>query len=76
MTAEAAHADRAQLPTAITALLDDHDQQRATRSHAWQQHLTRENARQAAYQRFTDTSQQATQRHRSRSQDRGYGLQL
>lgn len=76
MTAEAAHADRALLPTAIAALLVDHDERHAARSHAWQRHITRENAREAAYQRFAETSQQAAQRHRSRSQDQGYGLEL
>ena len=76
MIVEAARADRALLPAAIAALLDDHDERRATRSHAWQRHLSRENAREAAYQRFAETSQQAAQRHRSRSQDQGYGLEL
>ena len=76
MIAEAAHADRALLPNAIAALLDDHDSRRATRSHTWQRHITRENAREAAYQRFAETSQQAAQRDRSRSQDQGYGLEF
>jgi conjugative relaxase-like TrwC/TraI family protein len=76
MTAEAAHADRALLPTAIAALLDNHDKRRATRSHAWQRHISRENARHAAYQRLADTEQQAAHRHRSRSQDQSYGLEL
>jgi hypothetical protein len=76
MTAEAAHADRALLPTAIAALLDDHDERRASRAHAWQRHITRENAREAAYQRFAETNQQAAQRRRSKDRDRGYGLEL
>jgi ATP-dependent exoDNAse (exonuclease V) alpha subunit len=76
MTAEAAHADRALLPTAIAALLDDHDERHAARAHAWQRHVIRENAREAAYQRFAVTSQQAAQRPRSRGQDQGYGLEL
>ena len=76
MTAEAGHADRALLPTAIAALLDDYDERRATRSHAWQRHITRENAREAAYQRFAETSQQAAQRHRSRGRSQDYGLEL
>jgi hypothetical protein len=76
MIAEADHADRVLLPTAVTALLDDHNERHAARSHAWQRHITRENARQAAYQRFAETSQQAAQRHRSRSQYQGYGLEL
>jgi conjugative relaxase-like TrwC/TraI family protein len=76
MTAEAAHADRELLPTAIAALLDDHDERRADRSHAWGRHITRENAREAAYQRFAETSRQAAQRHRSKGRDQGYGLEL
>jgi conjugative relaxase-like TrwC/TraI family protein len=76
MTAEAARADRALLPAAIAALLEEHDQRRATRSVAWQRHITGENAREAAYQRFAETSRQAAQRHRSRNQDQGYGLEL
>ena len=64
------------LPGAIAALLDDHDEQRAIRAHTWQRHITRENAREAAYQRFAETSQQAAQRDRSRSQDQGYGLEF
>jgi len=76
MIAEAARADRALLPAAVAALLDDHDSRRATRSDAWQRHITRENAREAAYQRFAETSQQAAQRHRSRGRSQGYGLEV
>jgi ATP-dependent exoDNAse (exonuclease V) alpha subunit len=76
MTAEAAHADRALLPGVLAALLDDHDERRATRSQAWQRHIARENARYAAYERFVETSQQAAQRHRSKGRDQGYGLEL
>jgi conjugative relaxase-like TrwC/TraI family protein len=76
MIAEAAHADRALLPTAVAALLDDHNERRTDRAHAWQRHITRENARETAYQRFAETSQQAAQRHRSRGRSQGYGLEL
>ena len=72
MIAEAAHADRALLPTAVAALLDDHNERRTDRAHAWQRHITRE----PAYQRFAETSQQAAQRHRSRGRSQGYGLEL
>ncbi len=76
MTAEAAHADRALLPTAIAALLDDHDERRAARSHAWQRHITRENAREAAYQRSRRNRTAGRTTPRSRGQDQGYGLEL
>jgi conjugative relaxase-like TrwC/TraI family protein len=75
MTASAANADRALLPTAIAALLDDHDQQRATRSHTWRRHLDEERARDASYHRFADIEQQVAHRHRSRSQDQSDGLE-
>jgi hypothetical protein len=68
--------DRALLPTAIAALLDDHNERHAARSHAWQRHITRENAREAAYQLLAETSQRGAQRHRSRNEDLGYGLEL
>lgn len=77
MIAEAAHADRTLLPTAIAALLDDHDDRRAARAHAWRCHLNEERARAAAYLRFAETSQHAARRRsRSRGQDQGYHLEL
>ena len=38
--------------------------------------ITRENAREAAYQRLVEAEQQAAHRSRSRGQDQGYGLEL
>ena len=74
----AARTDRELLPTAVAALLDRHDQRRADRAQPGSSTPPKP-AREAAYQRFTETSQQAAQRvqrHRSRSQDQGYGLEL
>jgi conjugative relaxase-like TrwC/TraI family protein len=76
MHAEAERAERNLLPAFVGALLDRNDERRADRSHAWQRHITRENARYAAYERFAETSQQAAQRHRSKGRDQGYGLEL
>jgi ATP-dependent exoDNAse (exonuclease V) alpha subunit len=72
----AAHTDRELLPAAVTALLDRNDQRRADRAQAWRQHTAQNRAREAAYQHLTATTQQATQRQRSHSRDRGYGLEL
>ncbi len=66
--------DRELLPTAVAALLDRNDQRRAARAQAWRQHTAQTRAREAAYQRFADTTQQAAARERSR--DQGYGLEL
>jgi conjugative relaxase-like TrwC/TraI family protein len=77
MIAEAAHADRALLPGAIAGLLDDDDERHVARSHAWRRHTAAERAREAVYQSFVETSEQAAQRRtRSRGQDQGYGLEL
>lgn len=72
----AARTDRELLPAAVAALLDRNDQRRADRAQAWRQHTAQNRARDAAYQRLTATTQQAAQRQRSRSRDRGYGLEL
>ena len=72
----AARTDRELLPAAVAALLDRNDQRRADRAQAWRQHTAQNRARDAAYQRLTATRQQAAQRQRSRSCDRGYGLEL
>jgi hypothetical protein len=72
----AARTDRELLPAAVAALLDRNDQRRADRAQAWRQHTAQNRARDAAYQRLTVTRQQAAQRQRSRSRDRGYGLEL
>ncbi len=72
----AARTDRELLPTIVAGLLDRNDQRRADRAHAWLQHNAENRAREAAYQRFTVTRQQATQRQRSRSRGRGCGLEL
>jgi ATP-dependent exoDNAse (exonuclease V) alpha subunit len=66
--------DRELLPTVVAALLDRNDQRRADRAQAWQQHTVETRARDAAYQRFAATTQQAADRVRSR--DQGYGLEL
>ena len=78
MHAVAARTDRDLLPTIVAALLDRNDQRRAHRAQAWRQHTAQTRAREAAYQRFTATRQQATQRQRSRgrARDQGYGLEL
>jgi AAA domain len=70
----AARTDRELLPTIIAALLDRNDQRCADRAQAWQQHTAQTRAREAAYQRFTATTQQAAERQSSR--DQGYGLEL
>jgi conjugative relaxase-like TrwC/TraI family protein len=72
----AARTDRDLLPAAVAALLDRNDQRRADRAQAWRQHTAQNRARDAAYRRLTATTQQAAQRQRSRSRDRGYGLEL
>ena len=72
----AARTDRELLPAAVAALLDRNDQRRADRAQAWRQHTAQNRARDAAYQRLTATTQQAAPRQRSRSRDRGYGLEL
>jgi ATP-dependent exoDNAse (exonuclease V) alpha subunit len=72
----AARTDRELLPTTVAALLDRNHQRRADRAQAWRQHTAQNRARDAAYQRLTATRQQAAQRQRSRSRDRGYGLEL
>jgi len=72
----AARTDRELLPAAVAALLDRNDQRRADRAQAWRQHTAQNRAREAAYQRLTATTQQAAQRQRSRSRDRGFGLEL
>jgi conjugative relaxase-like TrwC/TraI family protein len=72
----AARTDRQLLPAAVAALLDRNNQRRADRAQAWRQHTAQNRARDAAYQRLTATTQQAAQRQRSRSRDRGYGLEL
>ncbi len=72
----AARTDRELLPAAVAALLDRNDQRRAHRAQAWRQHTAQNRARDAAYQRLTATTQQAAQRQRRRSRDRGYGLEL
>jgi len=76
MTAEAEGADRSLLPAAITAMLDDHDQLCAARSHTWQRLVAQENARQIRYERLIKATHRSAQRHRSRSRDEGYGLEL
>ncbi|MDT5255962.1 MAG: hypothetical protein QOD10_1042 [Mycobacterium sp.] len=70
----AARTDRELLPTVVAALLDRNDQRRAERAQAWRQHTAQTRARDAAYQRFAATTQQAAERERSR--DQGYGLEL
>jgi hypothetical protein len=66
--------DRELLPTVVAALLDRNDQRRADRAQAWQQHTAQTRARDAAYQRFAATTQQAAERERGR--DQGCGLEL
>ena len=60
----------------MAALLDRNDERRADRTRVWRRHSAQTRAREAAYQRFTTTRQQAAQRQRSRGADRGYGLEL
>jgi conjugative relaxase-like TrwC/TraI family protein len=72
----AARTDRDLLPASVAALLDRNDQRCAHRAQAWRRHNAQTRAREAAYQRFTVTRQQATQRQRSRSRGQGYGLEL
>jgi hypothetical protein len=74
MHAVAARTDRGLLPTAVAALLDRNDQRRADRAQAWRQHIAQTRAREAAYQRFAATTQQAAERERGR--DQGCGLEL
>ena len=66
--------DRELLPTAVAALLGRNDQRRTDRAQAWRQHTAQTRARDAAYQRFAATTQQAAERERSR--DQGDGLEL
>lgn len=68
--------DRELLPAAVRALLERNDQRRADCAQAWRQHTAQTRAREAAYQRFAATTQQAPQRERSRGVDQGYGLEL
>jgi hypothetical protein len=70
----AARTDRELLPTIVAALLKSNDQRRADRAQAWRQHTAQTRARDAGYQRFAATTQQAAQRERSR--DQGYGIEL
>jgi hypothetical protein len=58
----------------VAALLERNDQRRADRARACQQHSAQTRAREAAYQRFSDTPQQADERQRRR--DQGCGLEL
>jgi conjugative relaxase-like TrwC/TraI family protein len=74
MHAVAARTDRELLPTVVAALLDRNDQRCTERAQAWRRHIAQTRTREAAYQRFTDTRQQAAQRQRSR--DQGYGLEI
>jgi hypothetical protein len=74
MHAEAERTDRELLPPSVAALLDRNDQRRHDRAQAWRWHSAQTRAREAAYQRFTTTTQQAAERERGRSTNRGYGL--
>ncbi|WP_406817136.1 MobF family relaxase [Mycobacterium sp. M23085] len=65
--------DRELLPMVVAALLDRNDRRRADRAAAWRQHTTQSRARDAAYQRITIATRQAS---RERSRTRGYGLEL
>jgi hypothetical protein len=72
----AARTDRELLTAVVAALLERNDQRRADRARAWRQHTDLARAREAAFERLSATSTQAVGRQLSRSQNRGYGLEL
>jgi AAA domain/TrwC relaxase len=72
----AARTDRELLPAIVAALLDRNDQRCADRGQAWRQHTAQSRSREAAFERLTATTQHATNRGRSRTWDKVYGLEL
>jgi conjugative relaxase-like TrwC/TraI family protein len=66
--------DRALLPAAVAAILDETEERRQARARAWHAHVANARAREAAFERLTAISHQSAERDRSR--DRGYGLEL
>jgi hypothetical protein len=77
MHAQAERTDRELLPPLVGALLDRNDQRRAARRVAWRQHNAEAHAREAAYERLKQATQNTAERtaERERSVD-GDSLEL
>ena len=74
MHAKAARTDRILLPGIVAALLNRNDERRTTWREARRQHTAQPREREAALEWITATSPDTTER--SRSVDRGYGVEL